>query len=231
MRLRCIGLRIVRPFLLVGFDPRQIRPRLPAPGQARYRASPRQARPDYRRQAWGTPLACGLKPSGNRTVKTLHRSVFRQSSGRAVSSRAACFPERFSPIVFGLRPVTPTSARHKTAMRCDVSTNPHHTLAPVTRGRKGAGGDARDRAAGSGIAPAHEPRKSRHRPPTGFRRLPWEPPFPLDFPARLPYLALGLRSLAQLVEHRSPRPRVVGSSPPSPASLFTEDTFAGTTPA
>jgi hypothetical protein len=80
---------MVRPFLLAGFDARQIRPRLPAPGQARFRASPRQARPDYRRQAWGTPLACGLKPSGNRTVKTLHRSVFSQSSGRKVSSLAA----------------------------------------------------------------------------------------------------------------------------------------------
>ena len=55
MRLRCIGLRIVRPFLRVGFDPRQIRPRLPAPGQARFRASPRQARPDYQPQAWGFP--------------------------------------------------------------------------------------------------------------------------------------------------------------------------------
>jgi hypothetical protein len=134
------------PFLLVGFDPRQVgalprRPRLPSsratgaaffaeivhrtisdrsspPGQARFRASPRQARPDYRRQAWGTPLACGLKPSGNRTVKTLHRSVFSQSSGRAVSSLAAIFPVRFSPIVFGLHPVTPTPARHRTAMRC-----------------------------------------------------------------------------------------------------------------
>ena len=31
-----------------------------------------------------------------------------------------------------------------------------------------------------------------------------------------------LRSLAQLVEHRSPKPRVVGSSPPTPASLFTD---------
>jgi hypothetical protein len=28
----------------------------------------------------------------------------------------------------------------------------------------------------------------------------------------------GCRSLAQLVEHRSPKPRVVGSSPPTPAS-------------
>jgi hypothetical protein len=105
------------PFLLVGFDPRQIRPRLPAPGQARFRASPRQARPDYRRWAWGTPLACGLKPSGNRTVKTLQRSVFRQSSARAVSKLAARFPERFSPLVFGLHPVMPSPARHRTAMR------------------------------------------------------------------------------------------------------------------
>jgi hypothetical protein len=108
------------PFLLVGFDPRQVgalprRPRLPSsratgaaffaeivhrtisdrsspPGQARFRASPRQARSDYHRQAWGRPLACGLKPSGNRTVKTLHRSVFSQSSARAVSSLAARFP-------------------------------------------------------------------------------------------------------------------------------------------
>jgi hypothetical protein len=109
---------MVRPFLLAGFDPRQIRPRLPAPRQARFRASPRQARPDYRRQAWGTPLACGLKPSGNRTVKTLHRSVFSQSSGRAVSRLAARFPERFSPIVFGLHKVTPTPARHRNATRC-----------------------------------------------------------------------------------------------------------------
>ena len=81
-------------------------------------ASPRQARPDYRRWAWVTPLACGLKPSGNRTVKTLHRSVFSQSSGRAISSLAARFPERSSPIVFGLHPITPTPARHKNAMRC-----------------------------------------------------------------------------------------------------------------
>jgi len=81
-------------------------------------ASPRQARPDYRRWAWVTPLACGLKPSGNRTVKTLHRSVFSQSSGRAVSSLAARFPKRFSPVVFGLHPITPTPARHKNAMRC-----------------------------------------------------------------------------------------------------------------
>jgi hypothetical protein len=134
------------PFLLAGFDARQVgalprRPRLPSsratgaaffaeivhrtisdrsspPGQARVRASPRQARPDFRRQAWGTPLACGLKPSGNRTVKTLHRSVFSPSSARAVSSLAARFPERFSPIVLGLHPVTPTSARRKTALRC-----------------------------------------------------------------------------------------------------------------
>jgi len=77
------------PFLLARFDPRQVgalprRPRLPSsratgaaffaeivhrtisdrsspPRQARFRASPKQARPDYRRQAWGTPLACGLK--------------------------------------------------------------------------------------------------------------------------------------------------------------------------
>jgi hypothetical protein len=118
MRLRCIGRRMACPFLLVGFDPRQIRPRLPAPRQARFRASPRQARPDYRRRAWGTPLAVGLKPSGNRTVKTLHRSVFRQSSGRAVTSLAARFPDRVSPLVFGLHKVTPTPARHKTAMRC-----------------------------------------------------------------------------------------------------------------
>ncbi len=145
MRLRCIGRRMACPFLLVGFDARQVgalprRPRLPSsratgaaffaeivhrtisdrsspPGQARFRASPRQARPDYRRQAWGMPLACGLKPSGNRTVKTLHRSVFSQSSGRAVSSVPARFPDRFSPIVFGLHKVTPTPARHKTAMR------------------------------------------------------------------------------------------------------------------
>jgi hypothetical protein len=137
---------MVRPFLLAGFDARQVgalprRPRLPSshatgaaffaeivhrtisdrsspPGQARFRASPRQARLEDRRQAWGTPLACGLKPSGNRTVKTLHRSVFSQSSGRAVSSLAARFPDRFSTIVFGLHPVTPTPARHRTAMRC-----------------------------------------------------------------------------------------------------------------
>jgi hypothetical protein len=57
------------PFLLVGFDPRQIRPRLPssrATGAAFFaeivhrtisdRSSPPgQARPDYRRQAWGFP--------------------------------------------------------------------------------------------------------------------------------------------------------------------------------
>ncbi len=137
---------MVRPFRLAGFDPRQVgalprRPRLPSsratgaaffaeivhrtisdrsspPGQARFRASPRQARPDYRRWAWGTPLACGLKPSGNRTVKTLRRSVFSQSSGRAVSSLAALFPVRFSTIVFGLHRVAPTPARHKTPMRC-----------------------------------------------------------------------------------------------------------------
>jgi hypothetical protein len=150
------------PFLLAGFDPRQVgalprRLRLPssrATGAAFFaeivhrtisdRSSPPgQARPDYRRQeGWlpcpalarralspddlppadrpggPHPLACVLKPSGNRTVKTLHRSVFRQSSGRAVTSLAARFPERFSPIVFGLHPVTPTPARHKTALQC-----------------------------------------------------------------------------------------------------------------
>ncbi len=31
---------------------------------------------------------------------------------------------------------------------------------------------------------------------------------------------LGLRGIAQLVEHRSPKPRVVGSSPPAPARPF-----------
>jgi hypothetical protein len=59
-----------------------------------------------------------LTPSGNRTVKTSHRSVFSQSSGRTGSSVPVRFPERYSPIVLGLHPVTPTSARHKTAMRC-----------------------------------------------------------------------------------------------------------------
>jgi hypothetical protein len=142
---------MARPFLLAGFDARQVgalprRPRLPSsratgaaffaeivhrtisdrsspPGQARFRASPRQARPDYRRHAWGfpalrlravrsgltichwqivraalTPLACGLKPSGNRTVKTLHRSVF-------TVLRARCFqPVRaFSRKIFAHR--------------------------------------------------------------------------------------------------------------------------------
>jgi hypothetical protein len=37
---------------------------------------------------------------------------------RAVSSLAARFPERSSPFVFGLHPVTPTPARHRNAMRC-----------------------------------------------------------------------------------------------------------------
>src|SRR3546814_11678387 len=32
--------------------------------------------------------------------------------------------------------------------------------------------------------------------------------------------ALGLRSVAQLVEHRSPKPRAVGSSPSTPASFL-----------
>ena len=41
---------------------------------------------------------------------------------------------------------------------------------------------------------------------------------PLD-PARDPNYAVGRhRGLAQLVEHRSPKPRVVGSSPSAPAN-------------
>ena len=162
---------MVRPFLLAGFVEGQIRPRLPAPGQARFRASPRQARPDYRRQAWGTPLACGLKPSGNRTVKTLHRSVFRQSSARAVSSLAARFPDRVSSLVFGLHPVTPTPARHRNAMRCfhQSSSCPGAGHQGQERGR----GNVRDRAEVSGAAPAHEPRNPGPGPAPGCRRLPW----------------------------------------------------------
>jgi hypothetical protein len=69
-----------------------------------------------------------------------------------------------------LRPVTPTPARHKTALRCfhQSSSCPGAGHRGQERGR----GDLRDRAEGSGPAPAHEPRKSRHGPPTGFRRLP-----------------------------------------------------------
>ena len=40
----------------------------------------------------------------------------------------------------------------------------------------------------------------------------------LDLTSHLAYRKHGLRGLAQLVEHRSPKPRVVGSSPSAPAS-------------
>jgi hypothetical protein len=45
---------------------------------------PRQSRPDYRCQEGGEPLACGLKPFGNRTAETLHRSVSGRSSARSI---------------------------------------------------------------------------------------------------------------------------------------------------
>jgi hypothetical protein len=104
-----------------------------------------------------------LKPSGNRTVKTPHRSVFSQSSGRAVSSLAARFPEGFSPIVFGLHRVAPTPARRKTAMRCFHQSSPcsrqqigvelfHRTPAGATAAHDG-GPAGSDRETGHWPAP------------------------------------------------------------------------------
>ena len=116
MLLHRLCLHRAHPFLLAGFDRRQVgalprRPRLPAPG--RRVSAPAQAgatgllasglllpRPALARSAFGPddlpladrpggphPLACGLAPCGNRTVKTLPRSVFRRSSGGAVGAR------------------------------------------------------------------------------------------------------------------------------------------------
>jgi hypothetical protein len=60
---------------------------------------------------------------------------------------------------------------------------------------KGPGGDVRDRAEGSGAAPAHDPRKSRRRPPTGFRRLPNPSALSRTSP-RPPFLPLPLMTRA-----------------------------------
>ena len=75
-----------RPLFLVGFDPRQIQPRLPAPWQAR--SAPAQAGaagfPTVR--ARGDHLACGLPPFGNRTL--------RRSPGPSLSGPLAAYLPR-----------------------------------------------------------------------------------------------------------------------------------------
>ena len=91
------------------FDPRQIHPRLPAPG--RRVAAPAQAGaggfPDL--CAGGEPLACGLAPFGNRTRQT--------STGRLLSGPLAqnpTFPPHISPRQYSTaRNSTPTANRLK----------------------------------------------------------------------------------------------------------------------
>ena len=88
---------------------------------------PRQARPDYWRQAWGGPLACGLAPFGNRTAKTLPRSVFGRSSGGDLPGgvsprlqRGICRPQFFGVFLRHCarahpgRPLPPRPARRAT---------------------------------------------------------------------------------------------------------------------
>jgi hypothetical protein len=98
---------------LVGFDPRQIQPRLPAPWQAR--SAPAQAGaagfPAVR--ARGDPLACGLAPFGNRTR--------RRSTGPSLSGPLAA-----------QKMIRPTPAKGRQAQ----ASRPYPDLTRVKSARK-----------------------------------------------------------------------------------------------
>jgi hypothetical protein len=85
----CVPLSALAPFAcLAGFGPRQIRPRLPAPG--RRVTAPAQARPDFHKSAcWPAPLAQRPWPYEQLTEKRCP-AAFLFGSGTDGSGCAGC---------------------------------------------------------------------------------------------------------------------------------------------